>query len=153
MTADLLQTADPDRIIAEIAAAARVDRNRAIELAISAFGRGVKDPFVMRLVAEGLEEDGRPQDAGNLLLEAKKLAPRDVEILSQFGRLLANLGRPAEALEAQREALAIDPATIRLMRARAAPAWIWATAPRRAPIFSGPMSLPRTSPDHCPHWR
>ena len=98
-----------DRELAEIEAAARTDRNGAIDLAIKALGQGLDHPLVLRLVAEGLEEDGRLQDAGNLLTRAREAAPRDVEVLTQFGRLLARIGRPEEALEMQREALAIDP--------------------------------------------
>ena len=101
------QTADHD--LAEIEAAARTDRDRAIDLAIKALGRGLDHPLVLRLVADGLEEDGRLQEAGNLLTRAREAAPRDVEVLTQFGRLLARVGRPEEALEMQREAVAIDP--------------------------------------------
>ncbi|MEO8925572.1 MAG: sulfotransferase [Caulobacteraceae bacterium] len=94
---------------ARIEATAKTDRNLAIELAIAALGRGNEHPLVLRLVADGLEEDGRPQEAGNLLVKARAAHPRDVDVLTQFGRLLYNLRRLDEALAVFEDAIAIEP--------------------------------------------
>src|SRR5665213_3393790 len=104
---DAIHSPTPD--LAEIEAAALTDRNRAIELAITALGAGLDDPLVLRLVAEGLEEDGRAQDAGNLLTRAREAVPRDVDVLTQFARLLAKVGQRPEALAMYEEALDVDP--------------------------------------------
>jgi|GEM_PF-244048 len=90
-------------------AVARADRNLAIDLAIAALGRGIDPPLVLRLVAEGLEQDGRPADALGLLNQATTAAPLDAEGWGQFGRVLASRGRFPEALAALENALAIDP--------------------------------------------
>ncbi|HEY5072429.1 MAG TPA: sulfotransferase [Caulobacteraceae bacterium] len=88
------------------------DRNLAIELAIRALGRGLEHPLVLRLVAEGLEEDGRGQDAAGLLQRATIIAPDDLESHLRFGRLLAKMWMHKESLEAGERALVIDAVSV-----------------------------------------
>ncbi|MGI9170764.1 MAG: sulfotransferase, partial [Caulobacteraceae bacterium] len=95
--------------LAEIKAAARSDRGRAIDLAIEALRRGSEHPLVVRLVAEGLAEDRRWQDAAALLHSATLTSPDDADILTDFGAMLVRLGRPDEAMAAFDKALAIAP--------------------------------------------
>ena len=66
------------------AALARGERGRAIDLAIAAMGRGLEHPLTHRLVAAGLEEEGRLEEAAGLLHGATVLAPRDVEAQNRF---------------------------------------------------------------------
>ncbi|HZK98458.1 MAG TPA: sulfotransferase [Caulobacteraceae bacterium] len=101
-------TAESDSADIEAALGAG-DRNLAIELAITALGEGRETPLVLRLVADGLEEDGRPEDAATLLQRATVVDLADVQARTNFGRVLGKLGRWPEALAAQQEALAIDP--------------------------------------------
>ncbi len=91
------------------AAQAAGDRERAINLAIAALGRHVEHPLVLSLVASGLEEDGRTEDAAGLLHRATELWPRDAVVLTEFGAILARLGRFAEALDLATQALEIAP--------------------------------------------
>ncbi len=96
--------------LAEVeAAVARGDRSRAIDLAIEAMGRGLQHPLTHRLVAEGLEEEGRMEDAAGVLHGATVLAPRDVEARIAFAKILVKIGQAQDALGACEEALAIDP--------------------------------------------
>jgi len=99
----------PAPVLAEIEAAARTDRNRAIDLAIKALGAGHEDPLVLHLVADGLEEDGRLPDAVALSHRATVVAPTQVDVWMVFGRRLRMLGRLEDALEAARTALALAP--------------------------------------------
>ena len=104
-------TTEPDDFgLAEVEATlARGDRSRAIDLAIRALSHGLEHPLTHRLVAEGLEEDGRLEEAAGVLHGATVLAPRDVEARIAFARILARIGQPQDALAACEEALAIDP--------------------------------------------
>jgi tetratricopeptide (TPR) repeat protein len=96
--------------LAEVEATlAKGDRSRAIDLAIAAMGRGLEHPLTHRLVAEGLEQDGRMEDAAGLLHGATVLAPHDIEAKVAFARVLAKIGQPSDALAACEEALAVDP--------------------------------------------
>ena len=74
--------ASPAPALAEINAAISIDRSRAIDLAIRALGNGSEDPLIMRLVAEGLAEDRRWQDAAALLHATNLTNPGDVEVLT-----------------------------------------------------------------------
>jgi tetratricopeptide (TPR) repeat protein len=91
------------------AALARGERGRAIDLAIAAMGRGLEHPLTHRLVAEGLEEEGRMEDAAGVFHGATVLAPRDVEARIAFAKILIKIGQAQDALSACEEALAIDP--------------------------------------------
>ncbi|MEO9213906.1 MAG: sulfotransferase, partial [Caulobacteraceae bacterium] len=100
----------PDITLAGIEAADRgPDRGAAIDLAIAAMGRGIEAPLVLRLVAEGLEEDGRPRDAAGLLERSTAAAPGDARGWAQYGRVLLAVGQPVEARIAHANALRIEP--------------------------------------------
>jgi tetratricopeptide (TPR) repeat protein len=85
------------------------DRNLAIDLAIRALGHGLEHPLVCRLVADGLEEDGRPNDAIALLHRATVVTPGDVAAKLAFARMALRMDSPRDAVEALNDALAIDP--------------------------------------------
>jgi tetratricopeptide (TPR) repeat protein len=96
--------------LAEVEAAlARGERGRAIDLAIAAMGRGLAHPLTHRLVAAGLQEEGRMEEAAGVLYAATVLAPRDVEARIAFAQILLKIGQAQDALSACEEALAIDP--------------------------------------------
>ena len=57
-----------------IMAVTRADRDCAIRLAVAAFMRGQDHPLVRLLVAEGLEADGRTDEAIDLLQKGAALA-------------------------------------------------------------------------------
>jgi tetratricopeptide (TPR) repeat protein len=96
--------------LAEVEAAlARGDRSRAIDLAIAAMSHGLEHPLIYRLVAEGLQEEGRMEDAAGVLHGATVLAPRDAEARIAFAQILVKIGQPEDAMVACEEALAIDP--------------------------------------------
>lgn len=97
----------PGEALAEIEAAMHTDSNRAIDLAIKALGAGLEHPLVLRLVARGLEEDGRLQDAAALSHRATVVAPRQPDLWMEYGDRLRKLGRLEDALRAAREALAL----------------------------------------------
>jgi tetratricopeptide (TPR) repeat protein len=101
---------NPTPTLAEVeAAAARPEtRSMAIDLAIRALGNGIEDALVFQLVAEGLEEDGRLEDAAGLASRATVAAPSSAEAWTEFSRLLLRLGMRAEAIEASESALKLD---------------------------------------------
>ena len=84
-------------------------RDRAINLAIAAFGRDVEHPLVLRLVATGLEEDGRVEDAAGVLHRVTELSPEDPTALTDLGAILIKLERFADALDLAKKALSIAP--------------------------------------------
>ena len=103
-------TVASDQILHDIEeAATSPDRDRAIDLAISAMGQGIDPPVVLRLVAEGLEQDGRPRDAARLLERATLADPQDIGGWIRYGRVLLDVDHPVESLAANRNALAIEP--------------------------------------------
>ncbi|MDQ2861221.1 MAG: tetratricopeptide repeat protein, partial [Pseudomonadota bacterium] len=104
---DTLDTSAP--VLAEIEAAARTDRNLAIDLAIKALGGGLENPLVLRLVASGLEEDGRLRDAAALSHRATVVAPTRADVWMEFGDRLRKLGRLEDALKAAKMALDLAP--------------------------------------------
>ena len=92
-----------------IMAVTRADRDCAIRLAVAAFMRGQDHPLVRLLVAEGLEADGRTDEAIDLLQKVAAEAPEEAEGWRRLGDLLARQGRLEEALAALKRALDIDP--------------------------------------------
>ncbi len=101
-------TLTADAGLAEIEAAeAAGDRNLAISLAIAAMGRQVDHPLVLRLVAAGMDEDGRPEDAASLLHRATVLAPEDPRTHLNFSKQLTKVHLPEDALKALRRASAL----------------------------------------------
>ncbi len=98
----------PSARVAEIERVAASDRSRAIDLAIAALGDGVEETSVLRLVAEGLAEDRRWQDAAALLHSATVNTPDDVDAHTEFGQMLVKLRRLEEAVAVFETALAID---------------------------------------------
>lgn len=83
------------------------DLPRAIALATDALGRGVEHPLFLNLRALAFEREQRYAEALNDLQRAHVLAPRDVSTLNALGLCLANVERPAQAIEAYDAAIAI----------------------------------------------
>ncbi|MHB8528725.1 MAG: sulfotransferase [Caulobacteraceae bacterium] len=102
-------TAAPTLADIEAAANRAETRSDAIDMAIQALGQGSEDLLVLRLVAEGFEHDGRLVDAAALAHRATVVAPDQAAVWTEFSRLLLQLGRREEAVEAARTALERDP--------------------------------------------
>ena len=86
------------------------DVERAADQAQAALARGVRHPLLLNLRAWRAEREGRYDAALADLSEARDLAPTDIPTLNALGLCLANLHRPAEALEAFDAALAVNAA-------------------------------------------
>lgn len=99
----------PPPTLVEIEAAARTDRNLAINLAIKALGAGNEHASVLRLVASGLEEDGRLRDALALSHRATVVAPTRADVWIEFGDRLRKLGLLDDSLAAAKRALDLAP--------------------------------------------
>lgn len=88
-------------------------RNYGIEsagqLALQALADGVEHPALLNLAASVRYGEGRFEEAVGLLNRARKMAPRDPNVLNSSGLCLAALGRADEALQAYDSALRIDP--------------------------------------------
>src|SRR5215472_16744997 len=85
------------------------DVERAAELAEAALARGADHALLLNLRAWRAERAGRYDAALIDPQRARRLAPRDIPTLNALGLCLANLQRPAEALEAFDAAIALDP--------------------------------------------
>jgi tetratricopeptide (TPR) repeat protein len=102
--------AEADADYAAIATAVRNgDRPRAINLAARALKRGAKQPLVLVLAAEGLEERGQPQPAIDLLRAATAAAPQHRVAWMRLAALLARRKAFGEALSAFEAALKVEP--------------------------------------------
>jgi tetratricopeptide (TPR) repeat protein len=84
-------------------------RARAIDLARSAFERGVEHPLVLNLAALELEEAGRGAEALSLLQRAVRMAPEDTSSRNALGLCLLREQQPQEALEQFDAVLRLDP--------------------------------------------
>jgi tetratricopeptide (TPR) repeat protein len=103
-------TLDPGQAVADIEAAlAAGDRNRAIDRAIAALSAKIRLPIVLRMVAEGLEQDGRRHDALQLLNEAQSAAPDDLTLKLDFAGALFRHGAYPEVPEPLEAILARKP--------------------------------------------
>ena len=85
------------------------DMPRAMQLSEEAVGAGVVHPTVLSLTALKKMHAGDNQAALPLLLRARELAPRHVDLLYALGECLSRLGRPREAVEAFDAAIAVTP--------------------------------------------
>src|SRR5665213_4084690 len=85
------------------------DMPRAMQLSEEAVGAGVVHPTVLSLTALKKMHAGDNQGALPLLLRARELAPRHVDLLYALGECLSRLGRPREAVEAFDAAIAVTP--------------------------------------------
>jgi tetratricopeptide (TPR) repeat protein len=92
-----------------LAAVGREDRADAVRRAVAAHEGGLEHPLIFILAAEGLEADGRIDEAITLLRQATEEAPEGAEGWRRLGGVLARHGQPAEAREALETALGIDP--------------------------------------------
>lgn len=89
----------PEQAVAEIEAAlAAGQRNRAIDLAVAAMGRGITPTRVLHLVAEGMEQDGLIADSLALFNRAQFEAPDDVAAKLTFAAALSRHGAHEEAV-------------------------------------------------------
>lgn len=84
-------------------------REEAGRLALQAVGDGVEHPGVMNLAASAHFEEGRFEDALQLLKRARAAAPNDPQLLNSMGLCLKALGRLDEALQAFESALKVNP--------------------------------------------
>jgi tetratricopeptide (TPR) repeat protein len=80
----------------------------AAPLALQAIKAGVEHPGVINLAASAHFNEGRFEDAIELLNRARIKAPSDPQLLNSIGLCLKSLGRLDEALEAFDRALAIN---------------------------------------------
>ncbi len=85
------------------------DIERASDLADAALRAGAEHALLLNLRAWRAERAGRYDAALADLQRARRLAPQDIPTLNALGLCLANLQRPAEAIEAFEAAIAIDP--------------------------------------------
>jgi tetratricopeptide (TPR) repeat protein len=95
--------------LAEIEDAARTDRISAINKAVEALKHGVHDPIVWGLVAEGLEIQGRKEEALRLLQLSARAAPGNAQTWFRIGQIMFSLGRRVEARDALNQGLTIAP--------------------------------------------
>ena len=110
----------------DVSAASRADRHQqwleqvdaalrtsgleaAARLALTALAEGVEEPTFLNLAASAHYNEGRFDEAVQLLTRARSLAPDDPNILNSLGICLKALGQTAAALEAFDDALRIDP--------------------------------------------
>jgi tetratricopeptide (TPR) repeat protein len=101
---------DIDQEFSEILAAiGREDRADAVRRAVAAYDGGLEHPLIFILAAEGMEAEGRVEDAIALLRQATEQAPEGAEGWRRLGGALARHVQPAEARTALDAALRIDP--------------------------------------------
>jgi len=89
-------------------AIARTDRPCALALARSAWQAGDTTPLVLMLAAEGLDEDGRADEALALLAQALKAERDQPELWRRFAVASEAAGNLEDAVEAWEEAVDLD---------------------------------------------
>lgn len=100
--------------LAELEIAAKgEDRAHAITLALAAVKQGLRGVVINSLVAEGLEAQGRLQEALILLERATRAAPGDAQLWFRQGRVLLALDRREAARAATERGLALAPVDYR----------------------------------------
>lgn len=99
----------------------RRDVGSAIGYAEQAIALGLEDPELSMLAAQGRIQNGQFDRALPLLLRARELAPKNVEVLNTLGICHALMGRDADALGVFDAALAVAPDVQHLMLHRAQP--------------------------------
>ena len=95
------------------------DMAKAMRISEEAVGAGAVHPTLLSLTAMKRMQGGDNLGALPLLLSARELAPRHVDLLNALGTCLARLDRPREAVEAFDSALAVAPQEARLHMGRA----------------------------------
>jgi Flp pilus assembly protein TadD len=85
------------------------DMASAMQLSEDAVAAGAVHPTLLSLTALKRMHAGDNQGALPLLLRAREMTPRHVDLLNALGECLTRLGRPREAVEAFDAALAIAP--------------------------------------------
>ncbi len=85
------------------------EMGQAITLSEAALGSGLEHPMVLNLVAIGLENQGRLDEAQDLLRRALDLAPGDLGVLNALGIGALRLERFADALGYFETALGVQP--------------------------------------------
>jgi Flp pilus assembly protein TadD len=95
------------------------DMAKAMRLSEEAVGAGAVHPTLLSLTALGRMQAGDNVGALPLLLRAREMAPRHVDLLNALGMCLSRLERPREAVEAFDTALALAPQDQRLHLGRA----------------------------------
>ncbi len=83
--------------------------NSAAQLALQAVAEGVEHPAVLNLAGLAHYDEGRFEEAVQLLRRARTLAAKDPNILNSLGMALTALGQTDVALQAYGAALRIDP--------------------------------------------
>jgi tetratricopeptide (TPR) repeat protein len=101
------------------AALGTFDMARAMRLSEEAVGAGAVHPTLLSLTALKRMQAGDNEGALPLLLSARELAPRHVDLLNALGNCQARLGHPREAVEAFDAALTQAPGDQRLHLGRA----------------------------------
>jgi tetratricopeptide (TPR) repeat protein len=92
-----------------VAAVGRGERGRAVQLATAALNRGLDEPLVLLLSAEGHEQQGNIAQALRLLRQATEIAPDEPEPWHRLGNMLLRQGDVTDALAAFEAALRINP--------------------------------------------
>ncbi len=83
--------------------------NAAAQLAVGALADGVEHPAVLNLAAAAWHDEGRFEEAVQLLKRARSLAPKDPHILNMLGICLQALGDAEGSLAAYGAAIRADP--------------------------------------------
>lgn len=96
-------------------AALRVgDNERALRIADEAVGKGLEHPNLLTFAAYHRMQMGDNKRAHEMLLRARELAPKSMDVLNALGNCLARLGRHRDALAQYDAALRIAPGTAML---------------------------------------
>ncbi|HEY2070427.1 MAG TPA: sulfotransferase [Rhizomicrobium sp.] len=90
------------------------DSERALRLADEATNKGLEHPNLLTLAAHRRMQAGDNESAHTLLVRARTLSPRNVDVLNALGIVLTRLGRPREALPQFDAALRAAPGTAML---------------------------------------
>lgn len=86
----------------------RGERKKAIALAATALEKGLDEPLVLLLAAEGLEEEGRYAEGIVLLQKAAEIAPEEAQVWFCLGTMLIRQGRDEDGLADLRTALSLQ---------------------------------------------
>lgn len=101
---------EADRVFeAIVAAVARGERSRALQMAEAALRYLMDEPLVLLLAAEGLDMQGRGLEALSLIERASEIVPEQAEVWRRLGGAMVRQGRSADALTAFKRALDIQP--------------------------------------------
>jgi tetratricopeptide (TPR) repeat protein len=105
-----METDEADRVFeAIVAAVARGERSRALQMAEAALRYLMDEPLVLLLAAEALDEQGRGREALSLIKRASEIVPEQAEVWRRLGAAMLRQGRTADALAAFKRALDIEP--------------------------------------------